>query len=77
MLNLLGTCKQTIGQVFSLMDPMEVDPMEVDEAAPALFAQCRFALVCGNDFSEDAAHKVCEYSMNASWFLTWFRLQQH
>lgn len=35
-------------------------PMEVDEAAPALFAQCRFALVCGDGLAADAAKKVCD-----------------
>jgi len=45
--------KQKFGQVLGLMSPMEVD-----EAAPALFAQCRFALVCGEGFSAAAAQKV-------------------
>jgi hypothetical protein len=45
--------KQKFGQALGLMAPMEVD-----EAAPALFAQCRFALVCGEGFSTTAAQKV-------------------
>jgi hypothetical protein len=45
--------KQKFGQVLGLMAPMEVD-----ESAPALFAQCRFALVCGEGFSAAAAQKV-------------------
>lgn len=53
MINLFETCKHTLGQVLGLMAPMEVD-----EAAPALFAQCRFALVCGDSLDADAAKKV-------------------
>jgi hypothetical protein len=45
--------KQKFSQVLGLMAPMEID-----EAALALFAQCRFALVCGEGFSADAAQKV-------------------
>ena len=55
MINLLGTCKQTFGESLGIMDPTEAE-----EAAPALFAQCRFALVCGDNFSIDAVHKVCD-----------------
>lgn len=53
MRGLLGSCKQTFGQFLGIMDPNEVD-----EAGPPLFAQCRFAVVCGNNFSIDAARKV-------------------
>jgi hypothetical protein len=53
MRNFADNFKQTFGQIRRRMAPVEVD-----EAAPALFAQCRFALVCGEDLSTAAAQKV-------------------
>jgi hypothetical protein len=54
MIDLIDTCKQTFAQIVGVMAPMDVD-----EAAPALFAQCSFALVCSDNFPADAAQKVC------------------
>ena len=53
MISILDPFTQTFGQILRI-----IAPMETDEAAPALFAQCRFALVPGGSFSVEAAEKV-------------------
>lgn len=53
MRNFVDNFKQSFGQIRRRMAPVEVD-----EAVPALFAQCRFALVCGEDLSTAVARKV-------------------
>ncbi len=53
MITFIKTCKQTLGPFVSNMAPTEGDG-----AAPALFAQCRFAMVSGDRFSADDAQKV-------------------
>ena len=70
MINFFDTCKYTFGQVLGLMAPKEVD-----EAAPALFAQCRFALVCGDGLNADAAKKVCDAHGLRAHYLTNTSLQ--
>lgn len=53
MIKFLGTCKQNVGRIIGAMGSIKVE-----EPAPALFAQSRFALVCSPNFPIDQAEKV-------------------